>query len=56
LLFRFNPRLAAKAAKRHRIKRAGLGHQGTKAQLRAIADKAAATHTIKRLPQGQRSV
>ncbi len=38
--FRFNPRLAAKIGRLHRLKRKGLTGHETKAQMRVLAEQA----------------
>lgn len=47
--FRGNRKIAARNARLHRLKRAGLTPPGDKASLRAMADVAARTHPIRRI-------
>jgi hypothetical protein len=48
--FRFNPRLAAKQGRLHRLQRNGLTPATDKLSLRDAAEHAAATHPITRIP------
>lgn len=45
-----NHRIAMQNAKRHRLVKAGLTGGQSKDELRALADAAAATHSIRRIP------
>ena len=46
----FNPKIAARNARLHRLKSAGLLPAGDKASLRAAADMAASSHSIRKVP------
>jgi hypothetical protein len=48
--FRYNPILAKRAARLHRLKAKGLTPAGDKASLRAMCDEAARSHTIRKVP------
>lgn len=50
--FNYNPDLARKFARLHRLQRKGLTPPGDKASLRAMATEAAASHTITRIKTG----
>lgn len=52
LPFRYNHRLAARAARLHRLQRKGLTPPGDKATLRAMCDDAARSHRITRIKTG----
>jgi hypothetical protein len=53
--FRFNPRLASRAARLHALKRKGIIQPPRKATLRIDAEQAATTATITVIPTGKRT-
>jgi len=53
--FRYNPILARRAARLHRLKAKGLTPAGDKASLRALADQAARSHPIHKVARGTTS-
>jgi len=53
--FRFNPILASRAARLHRLKRKGILKPHCKASLRADAETAAASHPITVIELGKRT-
>lgn len=52
--FRFNPKLANKMARLHRLKRKGLLPATDKASLRQAAEDAATAHPVRILPNAPR--